>query len=190
MKTDARVRYTQHIITTVFLDLLKKKSLEAITVKEICEKAEINRSTFYKHYPDVYGVMEELEDEAIHAFEALLLSTDTANTRTLLETILHALSDNQDIFQTSMTNETCTHFIEKLSTRCMKYVTPLLPLSPSLPPQYTFFALQYINGGITNIIQEWMKNGMKESPMEMAALIEAFNSGVLNAIAAFDDRPV
>ena len=48
MKTDARVRYTVHMIQNVFLELLKEKPVAKITVKEICEHAEINRSTFYK----------------------------------------------------------------------------------------------------------------------------------------------
>ena len=53
MKTDARVRYTVHMIQNIFLELLKEKPVAKITVKEICERAEINRSTFYKHYQDV-----------------------------------------------------------------------------------------------------------------------------------------
>ena len=72
MKTDARVRYTVHMIQNVFLELLKEKPVAKITVKEICEHAEINRSTFYKHYQDVYDLMEKLENEAVEAFEKLL----------------------------------------------------------------------------------------------------------------------
>ena len=72
MKTDARVRYTVHMIQNVFLELLKEKPVAKITVKEICGHAEINRSTFYKHYQDVYDLMEKLENEAVEAFEKLL----------------------------------------------------------------------------------------------------------------------
>ena len=46
MKIDPRIRYTRNIIQTSFLELLRQKPLENITVREICEKAEINRSTF------------------------------------------------------------------------------------------------------------------------------------------------
>ena len=52
MKTDARVRFTRKIIQETFLDLLKDKPISKITVKEICDKAKINRGTFYKHYQD------------------------------------------------------------------------------------------------------------------------------------------
>ena len=44
MKTDARVRYTVHMIQNIFLELLKEKPIAKITVKEICERAEINRA--------------------------------------------------------------------------------------------------------------------------------------------------
>lgn len=68
MKTDARVRYTQNIIRDTFLDLLKEKPIHKITIKEICEIAEINRGTFYKHYEDIYDLMQKLEDAALNIF--------------------------------------------------------------------------------------------------------------------------
>ena len=65
MGQDARVRYTKMIIQVNFIALLKQKPLNKITVKEICEMAEINRATFYRYYLDVYNLMEQLEDEIL-----------------------------------------------------------------------------------------------------------------------------
>ena len=47
MKTDPRVRYTRMIIQTAFSELLQQKPVNRITVREVCDKAEINRSTFF-----------------------------------------------------------------------------------------------------------------------------------------------
>ena len=49
-KTDARIRYTQRILKESLLALLKQKPINKITVKEVCELAELNRATFYAHY--------------------------------------------------------------------------------------------------------------------------------------------
>lgn len=49
MKSDARVRYTRMVIKNAFITLLKRKPLNKISVKQVCELAEINRATFYKH---------------------------------------------------------------------------------------------------------------------------------------------
>ena len=100
MKTDARVRYTVHMIQNVFLELLKEKPVAKITVKEICEHAEINRSTFYKHYQDVYDLMEKLENEAVEAFEKLLDSYVQNETVPALVTLLTSLDiAEQTIFE-------------------------------------------------------------------------------------------
>ena len=50
---DLRVTKTQRAIRAAFLELREKKPLEKITVKELCQRAEILKSTFYDHYADV-----------------------------------------------------------------------------------------------------------------------------------------
>lgn len=65
MKTDARVRYTRKVIQDAFLDILKEKPISRITVKEVCDKAEINRGTFYKHYQDCYDLLDKIGEEGL-----------------------------------------------------------------------------------------------------------------------------
>ena len=52
MKTDARVKYTKMVLKKALLELMQHKPVNKITVKEICERAELNRATFYAHYSD------------------------------------------------------------------------------------------------------------------------------------------
>ena len=62
-KSDARVRYTQNALKQALLTLLKEKSVNKITVKEVCELAELNRATFYSHYSDCFALLEAIENE-------------------------------------------------------------------------------------------------------------------------------
>lgn len=62
-KEDRRVKYTKMVLKESFLNLLEKKDISRITVKEICEDADINRATFYTHYTDVYDLQKKIEDE-------------------------------------------------------------------------------------------------------------------------------
>ena len=57
------VRETRAKIQSVFLDLMKKKPYYKISVREIAEAANINRSTFYLHYEDIYDLLDKIEDE-------------------------------------------------------------------------------------------------------------------------------
>lgn len=60
-----KVKLTKRLIKESMIELLKEKSIDKITVKELAERADINRSTFYTHYCDVYAVMEEMANDFI-----------------------------------------------------------------------------------------------------------------------------
>ncbi len=60
---DIRIIKTKNSIINAFLELRAKKDIEKITVKELCEKAMINKSTFYSHYSDIYALSEYLENQ-------------------------------------------------------------------------------------------------------------------------------
>ena len=72
MKNDARVRYTKKVLREALLECLKNKSIKEITVKEICEKAGVNRATFYKHYRDCYNLLEQTEENELEQFRQAL----------------------------------------------------------------------------------------------------------------------
>ena len=59
-KTDARKRYTQMVLKQSLLKLLKEKPVNRITVKEVCELAQLNRATFYAHYSDCFALLGSL----------------------------------------------------------------------------------------------------------------------------------
>ncbi|HIS25724.1 MAG TPA: TetR/AcrR family transcriptional regulator [Candidatus Pullilachnospira intestinigallinarum] len=62
---DKKVAKTKKSIINAFLELRSKKALEKITVRELCEKAEINKSTFYTHFKDIYDLSEYLETQLV-----------------------------------------------------------------------------------------------------------------------------
>lgn len=57
-KLDPRVKRTRSLILRAFEDLLAEKNFEAISVQDVTEKAEINRATFYSHFPDKYALLD------------------------------------------------------------------------------------------------------------------------------------
>lgn len=62
---DYRIEKTKRSIYNAFIELRAKKPLEKLTVKELCEKAQINKSTFYVYYHDVYDLSDKIENEII-----------------------------------------------------------------------------------------------------------------------------
>lgn len=64
---DIRIMKTERAIKNAFLMLRSRKELEKITVKELCEEAQINKSTFYSHYKDVYELSDVIEAEVVNS---------------------------------------------------------------------------------------------------------------------------
>lgn len=62
MAEDRRVRKTKKAIQDVFCEMTKEKRLNEITVKELCAKADINKSTFYLHYRDIYDLAKSIQN--------------------------------------------------------------------------------------------------------------------------------
>ncbi len=61
MAEDRRVRKTRKAIRDVFCELTKEKKLNEITIKELCALADINKSTFYLHYKDIYDLADSIQ---------------------------------------------------------------------------------------------------------------------------------
>ena len=68
---DRRVRKTKTQLKAGLARLLKEKGINEITVTELTEQVDINRSTFYLHYRDIYDMMEKIENELIEKIEEL-----------------------------------------------------------------------------------------------------------------------
>ena len=69
-RTDARIRYTQSVLKQTLLSFLQEKPINKITVKEVCERAELNRATFYAHYSDCFAL---LESKLVDSFDVTAL---------------------------------------------------------------------------------------------------------------------
>ncbi|WP_342661867.1 TetR/AcrR family transcriptional regulator [Salinicoccus carnicancri] len=101
-KIDPRVMRTRKLITDSFISLSGEKEFKNITVKDITEKAMINRATFYYHFEDIYDLLE------MALTEVLMVNLG----RKAYEDSIVESSTIADIFQA------VTDFQESLSSRC------------------------------------------------------------------------
>ena len=58
-ETDRRVRRTRAQLRRALTELLEEKDIRSVTVRELTERADVNRGTFYAHYSDIYDLVEQ-----------------------------------------------------------------------------------------------------------------------------------
>nr|MCR5545095.1 TetR/AcrR family transcriptional regulator [Lachnospiraceae bacterium] len=99
MSDNARVRMTKHLILDSFVELTKEKPFNKITLKEVCEKAEINHSTFYRYYKDIYDWREQLEETCRQRVKMIAEKSKPGNVRQLMLDQLNDFMRDREIYQ-------------------------------------------------------------------------------------------
>lgn len=91
-KEDRRTAYSKKIIRESLYELMREKPINKITVTEICEKADVNRSTFYAYYTDIYDLHQKIIKEFFQM------------QKNVIKHIKNELSDKQDINDISLSD--------------------------------------------------------------------------------------
>ena len=175
---DHRTRVTKILIRKAFTQLLNSKPIQAISVKELCEKAGINRGTFYAHYRDIYDLMEQIEAEMTEDFQAalqpLLDATGPDLTPLKITTgIFQCLKDNADICTVTLGPYGDKAFARRLinlgQERCLESYTSFLAGVSRKQLEY-FYA--FICAGSMGLLEKWLSEGMQQSVEEIARMTE------------------
>ena len=179
-KIDVRARYTRKIIKESFYILLREKPVEKITVKELCEKAEINRSTFYKHYLDCYDLLDKIEEEALEHFDALLAGIETKGLQPTLTEVLYILQENAALFDAFHRHSGNHGFTHRLAGRCFHYMEQRMSSASTQgwDQNKQGMGYAYLVGGAGAVIEFWLRGGCQEQPEQVADLIVGLNEKI------------
>lgn len=180
MKTDARVRYTQMRIRDAFLECLSRKPVSKITVKEICDIAEINRATFYKHYADPFDLLDKLEDEAL-AWLQKAIDEDKFQ-RGILLTILQNVSDMGNPYSVLASANGDPGFAGRISALFYQEFLPqIAQILPGHTGEEQTAAYLFVVGGCSHLLTKWIEGGKKTPPAEVARMLESMTKTFIRA---------
>lgn len=178
MQTDLRTRYTRQVITDAFLQLLRQKPVERITVKEVCALAQINRSTFYRQYKDCFDLMEQLEQRGLELLEELLQATQAQGTAATMTSLLCALRDNDSLLGIMARQNQDERFLYAIVGRCFRYMnTRQENMAIAANETQQNMRNAFLAAGVGGIIQYWLRSGMQTEPGQVAAVIAALCEG-------------
>lgn len=173
-KIDRRKKYTQMVLKENFTNLLKQKQISKITVKEVCELADINRSTFYAHYDDLYHLLEQIEEEMITEmihYLSMLEEESTQDSVRIIEKIMDYIAENKDICEALLSENSHSSFEQKVRHVAHQFLTNSWLNVPIENDNIVEYISSFIISGSIQMIKTWLHNGMDKSPKEIAYLI-------------------
>lgn len=169
-KGSRRTQMTKMLLKTALIELMQDKPFRQITIKELCERADLNRTTFYLHYNDQLGVLKDVEDELIQKTNAFIdESSIDRKTIDLIESFLVYIQQNHVMFKTVLTNNPDDEFKMNFINCSMSRIRDNLPIY--IDQTTTRYVLTFIMHGCINIIVEWLESDCDLSAKEIAQLI-------------------
>ena len=185
-KEDGRIRYTKMRIRTAFHELIREMDYEKITVTAICNRAEINRATFYKYYLDVPDLVDKLQNETINELAEKLELTTKNNTaeKFLIETLVFLKNNNNGHANLiSVTPSGASSFTDKISrlvyNKFSTFIDPMIQSKSNIEKEIIF---SYIAAGSAGIINYWIKSGYKENEETISKNISLLVTSTLNGV--------
>lgn len=183
-KNQSKYFYTASLMDEALLALLQKKDYEFITVKEVCEKAGVNRSTFYLHYEnmdDLLGESYELicnrffeqckpSDVSREQAESIAKNDGFLITPEYLVPYLNFVKQNRKVYALIMNNASLFGADKTFKKMYGSIFTPILDKF-GVPKNNQEYVFAYYMNGVLAMIRTWVKNDCDKDVEEMMRLI-------------------
>lgn len=182
---DLRVVKTRRVIRNTLFELMSEKPLSKITVSEICVRAEINRKTFYRHYREKKDVIDELENEILGEFSAIMHNGNKSvlDVGAVIRDISAVVEQRRGFFAGLMKLNPNLFSNGKIKAMLCRMLTVSLKNVGALDDEATLrAAAEFSVSGVLSLYSAWFNGGCRD---DLAFLTEVSVRMVTRGLTAF-----
>lgn len=175
-KEDRRVRRTRKLLTQALTELMQQKQIKEISVRELTERADMNRGTFYLYYKDIFDMLEQIEDEMFQQLNAIVALHEnedvTRQTMPILKDLFHFIQDHQEMCRLLLSPNGDMSFLHRLNEvvreKCLHFYQVAEPNGTEGDFDYRYSFMVF---GCAGVIRAWVNRNCPESPDSMAEIV-------------------
>lgn len=171
------VRNTKKRLKDSLITLLKEKPASDITVKELCELADINRGTFYYHYTDIFDMIKKVEEDFFKEFNDLIRPMKATippegDPYLTLTKVFSFFYKHYEWSQIMLGPNGDMSFIQRLKNLVDEKCSSLWK-EAGLALNFDEYELfnSFIINGYVGLLETWLRTGRKQKPEEMAGFV-------------------
>lgn len=171
VKNNKRYKISSEKIETTFLSLILNHKYEDITISQICEHANINRSTFYSHYDDINDLIIKIESMFAKSM-ASIFNNGLRQTHQAFIEMFTFVQENKYFYKAFLN----IPYITLAESNTKSSVLTNIKDNNYQPEQNIsdvnlFYRASFFGAGIKELCRIWIARDCKESPTEMAQLL-------------------
>ncbi len=180
-KENQRVLLTKRLLKEAFLEMFETTPIDKIHVRTLCEKAGINRSTFYKYYSSPNDLLEEMENEMLMLVEQELQKCHSLGGS--LVTIFVYLESNIEIARLIINKNISGDFHKKLFN--MPALHKVLDSNiQGFSPSEKNYIVSFVITGYYQMIKDWINKDVREPINEIVKLVLSLHEIILSSCTA------
>lgn len=176
MKHDLRVAVTKRMIKEGLLQLLEEKTLEKIRINELCEKAGVNRATFYRHYNTPQDVLREIGLDFVKQIPKFDRPPQTLQeARFHLEAACTFVYEHSDVAKLILRNSTDEDMMFNMDQHYRTFLE-LRNKENAFPPideDTAGIVIAMIGGGCRCLLRKWILEDIPKTPGQIAAIMSS-----------------
>ncbi len=186
MEEDRRSKLSKQMMKDALTELMKTKSIHEISVKRLCETADVNRSTFYRYYSSPYDLYDEIIEDVSRDLISLTEATPPGphRLRAVLTQVLTYVERQRPLMLVLLSSNGDLNIGERMSN----FVSRFTP--GYVDTEFARYCTQFITAGLISITWLWLNQEDRKSPREMAAMLSVMLlHGVKRAMTISGSQP-
>ncbi len=180
---DRRSRRSRRLLKQGLLELMREKRFRDISVRDVTERMDLNRGTFYLHYPDTTALLQSVETDMLEGAQALIdahLAESVAGgtLRPVFEPVLDYVLANRDVCVALMGENTAGNFTERLHQLICRNGVPIAEARfCSATREQLDYLLSFVTYGLIGLMKEWFDQDMHLPKAELIASADRLVDG-------------
>lgn len=170
MKENQRVRVSKLLLRESLINLLQTRTIHQMSVREICDNAQINRTTFYRYYGSQYDLLRAIEQELMEQINSCL-PEEHAGAEDQFAQMFRYIEEHIELCRILYNNNVDPEFPEML----MNLPRIKIIIAEAIGEHYVGDEVNYIYGFITtggqSMVKSWINKENRETPEEFARFI-------------------
>lgn len=171
-KTDRRVKYTIMMLKDALVELMQGEHISKISIKSLCEAADINRSTFYTHFKDQYDLLRYIEQEALDNIKRYLAKQDFSEKLPVslqaLNRILEYVKEDAALFLALLGGNAGAD-IQREILKVADIIT--FQIYKGVEERTKDYLTAFGISGCVSVLKKWLEDGTPETTAEISELI-------------------
>lgn len=164
-----RIMLTKKLLKDSLTNMLQTQNIYQISIRELCQNAEINRSTFYKYYGSQFDLLAEMEQDLLLSIEEVLTSENDYS-KNAIERILIYLENDIEFIRLLINSNVDPEFPQKLFS--LPPIQRMLnELMAKIPEEESDYYYRFLLFGAYEIVRTWVNKENREKPEWLAALL-------------------